>query len=263
MDDDSEFLLRVRPEIKNRYPFPDEKLNRQACEKSTENFARSRLQHGFADLEKSMEIEPDDPAVLYNPILDYYVKEYPLPIGPISILQCYYKHGWYQEPVEVIPSPIVERWNAFAGLAKSFRNNGSVGWFIGLVEVFDLFNNSEEENALLTTDEKIWLYHASVFKFSEGMILLEGKLDETVISNLKEYENKYNKTILGKTIPGRPPDDPEYWLYLFGKVVKSYPGITQRELAMRVHCHEKTIRYNLKKADFPNFKAFKKSILEQ
>ena len=237
-----------------------EELDIDECKRSTMEFVI--LRNGFDHKGPKGHIEE------YRknfPLLFEFADTYPLPIGFFSILINVFNRSIFKPPKQPFPNPLLESKKVqFVGLTKRFTNDDTIGWFIGMLEDehFELAVKLLEDEDF-DYSENSYLQHTHRFKFIEGVILLEGRLDDKVISDLKEYEKYYNKNILGKVITGRPPDDPEYWLYLFGKVVKSYPGITQRELAMRVHCHEKTIRYNLKKADFPNFKAFKKSILEQ
>lgn len=256
--DDLLRMMKYREKYQAMYQFPDS-LDQQECEDSTVEFACSRLHIGQQSYQK---LKSENLA--FDPMFEIYCHEYPLPIGWWSIFNTQQIKQWYWTELGwELPTPIVENENAFVGLAKKFTTNNAIGWFLGLVKVYHRYLNNDQVFGELDVDESRYVFNYPQFEFIEGMILLEGRLDDKVISDLKEYEKYYNKNILGKVITGRPPDDPEYWLYLFGKVVKSYPGITQRELAMRVHCHEKTIRYNLKKADFPNFKAFKKSILEQ
>lgn len=273
-DKDRPFLLEIRPETKNRYPFPNDKLDIEKCKKSTENFARWRLKHmpqflKMTDQEKDHFEKTDEmiiEGIRQNPIHDYYVLEYPLPIGIGAIQKAYMKHRWDSDPTEIIPSPIVEKIDAYAGLIERRCNGDTTGYFIGLVKMHDMWNLTETETVNLTEDEKWWLYYATQFEFTEGMILLEGKLDKKVIRDLKKYEKEYNETILGTvfTLPGRPSTDPEEYLGPARIIIRKFPDITQKDLCENyLFCLPRTFREHTKNAKFTSYRQFKNSVLKK
>lgn len=255
-------LFQARDDLDEKHPFPKELLNYDACIKSTEIFARIRAWNDYPKMARNEESPNQVINFNYNPIMEEYVTEYPLPIGIMSILQCYIKNDWWAAPKEIVPTPLVEKENAYAGLAFSNYSENACGWFIGLVKVYDQYSVPFEEWLQLTEVEQYWLKHSKKFEFIEGMILLEGKLDESVIRQLKDYEKYYNKNILGKIITGRPRSDPEYWLEPARAKLRGKPDITQDELAYEIGCDLKTFKINRKNGGFATFQAFKDSVLK-
>jgi hypothetical protein len=189
-------LENAHKKLDEQYPFPAG-LDREKAEASTEFFARSRVR--FPQENKDNETHPD-----FNPILPYYVKTYPLPIGWEAILEAYTRNGWGADPHEIMPSPLVERPDAYAGLAIFRDTNKAKGWFIGLVKVTSAFTIPEEDYKKLSDEEQWILLYSTSFEFIEGMFLVEGKLDDDLFTQLKEVERWYNEKILGKVMRGRP-----------------------------------------------------------
>lgn len=261
MDDDLDWYSKLADNIQNenmnRFPKVG-KLNQKACEESTEMFARYRL-HYFSKI--ADEIDPE--RKFFNPILDYFVKEYPLPLGLGAISECYTRRGWDDSPREIIPSPIVERLNAYAGLAKRFESKKSVGWFLGLVQPYNLFTMPDNEKDSLTGGEVYYWAHHTEFVFVEGMSLLEGKFDKPIIRQLEDYENSYNENMLGTFTVGRPRYDPEDYLGPARSIIRRYPDILQKDLVKRIGCDERTFRRWREIADFKTFREFKNSVLKK
>lgn len=261
MDDNVDWYekltARIQDENVERFPKPA-KWNRKGCEKSTEIFARCRL-HYFAEM--ADEIDPE--RKLFNPILDYFVKEYPLPIGLSAISQCYTRNGWDDGPREIIPSPFVERLDAYAGLAKRFTSGDTVGWFLGLVKPYNLFTVSEEEFESLPDEEKFYWAHHMEFIFIDGIVLLEGKLDDDLVNiPLKEYIKYYNKNILGKVVTGRPFSKETDSIIEAAKIaIKEHPLDKQLMIAIEIGYPERTLQFHIKRSKYKNWKGLHDSVI--
>lgn len=242
-------------EAQNPAKFPKPaKWNREASEKSTEAFARYRLNY-FADM--ADKIDPE--RKLFNPILDYFVKEYPLPLGPGSIYECYMRNGWDDGPREIMPSPLVEKFDAYAGLAQRFESEKAIGWFLGLVQPYNLYTMPEKDRESLPLGADFyWAYHME-FIFVEGMVLLEGSLDESVIRQLKDYEKYYNKNILGKIVVGRPQSNIQEWIEKVRPFFLQEPDLTQEKLAEYLDVNITSVKKNRIKAGFKTYDEFRKS----
>ena len=245
--------------IKKWLPFVSEE-DQKIFQSSTEAFARNRLYYwkGYSGW-----TDPTEIGIRFNPILDSYTKEYPLPIGIGSLYEWYLLEGFETKPELCLPSPLVSSPGAYAGFVFTAKEEETIGWFIGLVEPTDYFNMSDEERQNLSSDQKKFWMHNRKFKFIEGMILLDGKLDGKVIGDLRAYEKEYNKNILGKVITGRPiSDDFDWSLNEARLILKKSPKLKQEILVTEIGISLRAFQNHIKKAGYANFKAFKDSVLK-
>jgi len=167
------------------FEFPDS-LDKSECQESTFRFAFSRLNEN-----------PNFREEWCDPILTKFARMYPLPIGEISIglsLRSFQNKG------RIPPTLISRSKAAYAGLAKQFVNGETRGWFIGVVQDNNFLLSAKIIIKQGRTEQWKYLANTKQFKFVEGIIILEGKLDEKVIGDLRAYEKEYNKNILGKRI---------------------------------------------------------------
>ncbi|MDD3948717.1 MAG: hypothetical protein PHT43_04555 [Anaerolineaceae bacterium] len=251
-------VLGFRSKYDQIYEFPAP-LDQDECRESTIDFACSRLGINYERYSELKQKELAD-----NPKFEIYCKEYPLPIGSFAIVSTYMRKRWYWTELHGFYGHrlIVGNERAIIGLAKKYQNGNTVGWFLGLVKTYDRYMNTETELGEIEQDEALYVYFYPPFEFIEGMVLFEGKLDESVIRQLKDYEKFYNKNILGKIVTGRPRSDPEYWLEPARAKIQEKPDITQDDLAHEIGCDLKTFKINRKNGGFATYKEFKDSVLK-
>lgn len=246
-------------EFKKKFPFPA-KLDIEDCKERTKFFAKSRLNYHTRK----------EDSEFFDIVLDKFVNEYPLPAGKMSIMRwLYIRNRHLVTGSAKVISPLVENLDVDIGFVQMFYNENvdikgrdTIGWFLGLVKPYDTFHMSKEEKDQLSGKDHEFLLRNMHYIFDDSMILLEGKLDESVIRQLKDYEKYYNKNILGKIITGRPRSDPEYWLEPARAKLRGKPDITQDELAYEIGCDLKTFKINRKNGGFATFQAFKDSVLK-
>ena len=149
-------------------------------------------------------------------------------------------------------------------MAKRFIGDETVGWFIGILrnKHLDRFYELMIQNHVDLL-ECLFLFTTFQFIFVEGIILLEGKLDKSVIRQLEDYENYYTENILGEFIRGRLRYDPEDYLGPARSIIRRYPDILQKDLVKRIGCDERTFRRWREIADFKTFREFKNSVLNK
>lgn len=241
-------------EIEENFQSPTNWLLRNTI-KNIETFARFHLNYWCTDASTES----------FNPVFDKYIKTFPLPIGPDSILDWFRLYNKYNKPVsrESI-KPVVDVPLAYLGYAYyfDFPDSNSIGWFLGLLRSNVFVRLSPKERALLTTKEYMHLLTAPKFQFIEGIMLFEGKTEETILENLKEIEREYNNHILGKMISGRTRIDPEYLLKPARLVLLKNPRISQKDLVNKIGCDLRTFNIVRKNGGFPTYKAFKDSVIE-
>jgi hypothetical protein len=246
-------------EFKKKFPFPA-KLDIEDCKKRTKFFAKSRLKY-YAYEEDSE---------FFDIVLDELINEYPLPAGSLSIMRWVtFRNIPLQTKVKKKIRPLVENTDVDIGFVQMFYNENvdikgrdTIGWFLGLVKPYDAFHMSKEEKDQLSGNDHEFLLRNMHYIFDDSMILLEGKLDDSIIREMKGFEKYYNKNILGKVITGRPRSDPEYWLEPARAKLRGKPDITQDELAYEIGCDLKTFKINRKNGGFATFQAFKDSVLK-
>lgn len=247
------------PEFKKRFPFPA-KLDIEDCKLRTNFFARTRLKY----------YSHDEDSEFFDTVLDRFINEYPLPAGKMSIMHWQFiRNRDLKTKSKTMIRPLVENLDVDIGFVEMFYKENAdsagrdtFGWFLGLVKPYDMFHMSKEEKDRHSGNDHEFLLRNIHYTFDDSMILLEGKLDESVIRQLKDFEKYYNKHILGKVITGRPRSDPEYWLEPARAKIQEKPDITQDDLAYEIGCDLKTFKINRKNGGFATFKEFKDSVLK-
>lgn len=241
-------VMKAGQNIQLQYQFP-KPLNRFECEESTIDFACARL-----DIDRERYLQLKEKGLAENPQYDTYCKEYPLPIGWRSVYMTYFRKGWnFTDLVNHDRHAFVERDDAFIGLAKRFVSKETIGWFLGLVKVYDRYMGTDKELGELSHDESLYVLFKPPFEFIEGMILLEGKLDGPVTDQLKDYEKYYNKNILGKVIVGRPQSNIQEWIEKVKPFFLQEPDLTQEKLAEYLDVNITSVRKNRIKAGFTKY----------
>jgi hypothetical protein len=243
---------KAKKKFEEKYPFPAG-FDIEQAKASTEYFARSRIRFPLEDKDSNM--HPD-----FNPILPYWAKDYPLPIGWKSILEAYMRNGWDKDPHEIMPSPLVEKSDAYAGIAILRESSSSQGWFIGLVNVISAYNMPIDEVEKLSDEEKWILIHGVNYEFIDGIFLIEGKLDEGLFVKLKEVERTYNEKILGKIIRGRPLNTTDFSNDQFLELnISALKGFTRRprqyEMAEVIHIDLRTYINYRQRCDFVSYES--------
>jgi len=231
--------------IYDLYPFPNG-LDRQQCETSTKEFALSRM-----NLINKKELTEGE---------EWFVNLYPLPIGPNWLID------WRFKEKNVGVYPLVNKKFAYAGYVKSFENQGTIGWFIGLIREAAIGNRDFVDRKMSIFEFNEFYGHSSVFKFIKGMILLEGKLDgvESVIRDLRAYEKVYIKNVFGKVIPGRRFSyDSAFFVSKAKEVLKKEPKLKQEILVTRIGRSLRAFQMDVKNEGYKDFKALKADVLKK
>lgn len=241
-------------------------LDKNECIESTRLFAYHRLNI------KNPKKGPDKPGghdKVQNDSVDQklidYAEIYPLPISADTIGHDWLrKHGDKKPEIGELPRPLVEQKGLYVGLAKRFVGDETVGWFIGILrnKHLDKFYELMTRNPV-DIMECLFLFSTFQFIFVEGIVLLEGKFDKSVIRQLEDYENFYTENILGELITGRPRYDPEDYLGPARPIIRKYPDILQKDLVKRIGCDERTFRCWRELAGFDTFRKFKNSVLNK
>ncbi len=238
-------------EFKRRFPYP-EKLNREWAEISTEEFARWRLDYSARD----------ESSEFFDPIISAYVKEYPLPVGKLSIMNWFYiRNKDLKTKSNTKIRPLVEHMDTDIGFAYRFSNENAIGWFLGLVKPFDTFHMPKEERKKYSDKDREYLLRTMHYVFEGSMILLEGEPDDSIFDQLKEFNLFYKRKILGMKIGGRPRIDPTAMMYAAGEILKVNPDISQEKLTEKLGIPDiSTFKKYRKAADFPTYEDLRKSV---
>lgn len=245
-------------EFNKRFPFP-ENINKEWAVFSTELFARTRFHYSRRE-----EGGNEEHIVQYNPTLELFLDEYPLPADAFSMILWYTKRQHGKEPLPKTIFPLVERFDTYIGFVKRFDSDHTIGYFLGLVEPYDYFHMPNNERENLSDVEMEYLLENTLYKFTDSMILLEGKLDKSVKRQLEDSEKDYNENILGKFTAGRPRYDPEDYLGPARPIIRRSPDITQRALVNNyLRIDERTFRRWRENAGFKTFREFKNSVLKK
>jgi len=246
-------------------------LNKVEAIKSTKLFAYSRLRLDIQEKIAKADDNLDFPYLvnmLCNPVLFQLAEVYPLPLSYKAIAKAYSKKDWQQsyDHKGFMPRPFVESYGDYAGWAYKVKHKDTIGWFIGLVVDLNQIKMQELIDSGIPNPRLFFdLFINTQYKFVEGMILLEGKLDEaeSVIRDLRAYEKIYNKNILGKVITGRPiSDDYEWSLNEARAKLKKNPKLKQQILVDEIGISLRSFQNHIKRANYANFKAFKDSVLK-
>lgn len=242
--------------LKEKFPFP-ENVSREWAEKTTELFARKRSKYPY------YQEGDNDIYIERNPTFEAFLTEYPLPADIFSMILWFTKKEHSRETFPKTIFPLVERFDTYIGLVHRVEGDNTIGYFLGLVEPYDYFHLPDNDWQNLTEEQGEFLLTNMFYKFIDGIVLLEGKLDKSVIRQIEDFEKDYNENILGKLTPGRPRYDPEDYLGPARPIVRRYPDILQKDLVKRIGCDERTFRRWRELAGFDTFRKFKNSVLKK
>lgn len=246
-------------EFKKKFPFPA-KLDIEDCKERTKFFAKSRLKY-YTRKEDSE---------FFDIVLDKFVNEYPLPAGKMSIMRwLYIRNRHLVTGSAKVISPLVENLDVDIGFVQMFYNENvdikgrdTIGWFLGLVKPYDTFHMSKEEKDQLSGKDHEFLLRNMHYIFDDSMILLEGKLDDSVILQLKDYEKYYNKNILGKVVTGRPfSKETESIVEAARMAIKEYPLDKLLMIANQIGIPERTLQFHIKRSKYKSWKGLHDSVI--
>lgn len=246
-------------------------LDKDEAISSTKSFAYSRLkldiQEEIVNRDENQEFKPLS-NILCNPTLFKLAEAYPLPLSYDAI-----GIWWVQNELRLspdygyMPRPLVDTHGGYAGWVYKAENNDTIGWFIGLVE--DV--NKQKMHELIDSGKPnpqlfFELFENNQYRFIEGMILLEGKLDEceSVLSELRNVKADYDRDYLGQIVHGRRFSyDSKFFVEKAKEVLKNNPHLKQKFLVPEIGRSLRAFQMDIRNEGYKNFLDFKAKVLKK